>query len=576
MPEPELLSCRNVAEYAYCPRLFYYMAVEGVFVPSTDTEQGCTVHRRVNQPSQASSEENEEKPAEDINKPKSIRSLALTSERLGLTAVIDLTELNGSIATPVEYRKGAPRRLSVSPPPEEVEEESNTPALPLAEPWPADRVQIGLQALLLEEAGYTVNEAVLYYAAETRRITIRVDQQLRNEAIAVLEAARKCSQGSRPLPLVNDPRCPRCSLLPVCLPDEINLSRAAIEGEEAVPRKLWPPRDEGIQLIVLQEGARVSISGQTLEVINRKGIIERQVPLAGLESLALLGPVQISTQALHTLADRSIPVAFLSSAGRLVTVLDPLDSVSADIKRKQVHCFDQPETCMELARALVSAKIRNQRAVLMRNHPSLPEDTPDSLATLARKAETADSLDSLRGHEGAAAAVYYEAFGAIFKGPEGLRFDKNGRQRRPPPDPVNSCLSLAYSLLCHECISALRLARLEPSIGAFHVSRPGRPALALDLMEPFRPLVADSLAITAFNKGELTMGHFLDTAAGCSLTDAGRRVFFKAYARRMDTIVTHPVFDYRLSYRRMIYLHAKMIAAWIMGEIPDLAFLTTR
>ena len=116
-------------------------------------------------------------------------------------------------------------------------------------------------------------------------------------------------------------------------------------------------------------------------------------------------------------------------------------------------------------------------------------------------------------------------------------------------------------MLTHECVAALRLARLEPSIGGFHVSKPGRPALALDLMEPFRPLIADSVAITCFNRGELDRGHFLRTASGCSLTSAGRRHFFNALGRRMDTEVTHPVFKYRLSYRRMIVLHARMIAA---------------
>lgn len=573
MPEPELWPCRNIAEYAYCPRLFYYLAVEGIFLPSHDTEKGCAVHRRVDRPSEAA---DEDEPAEDADKPKSIRSLALSSEKLGLTAVLDLCELTGQNAVPVEYRKGAPKHLSILPPPEEVEEDDGNPALTIVAPWPADRVQVGLQALLLEEAGYTVSEAVLYYAAEKRRVSLSVDQQLREEALAVLNAARTCAEGPRPLPLVNDPRCPRCSLLPLCLPDEINLGRAAVKGEEATPRKLWPPRDEGIQLVVLQQGARVGISGQTLEVVGRKGVTERQIPLAGLESMALLGPVQVSTQALHALADQCVPVAFLSSAGRLVTVLDPLDSVSAVVRREQVRKFDKPEACLELTRALISAKIQNQRTVLMRNRPDLPDTVAPSLAALADKAAAAESQESARGHEGAAAATYFGLFGGIFKGREGSHFDANGRARRPPPDPVNCCLSMAYSMLCHECIAALRLARLEPSIGAFHVSRPGRPALALDLMEPFRPLVADSLAITAFNKGELTEGHFLSTAAGCSFTDAGRRAFFKAYARRMDTVVTHPTFDYRLSYRRMIYLHARMIAAWVMGEVPTLAFLTTR
>lgn len=135
---------------------------------------------------------------------------------------------------------------------------------------------------------------------------------------------------------------------------------------------------------------------------------------------------------------------------------------------------------------------------------------------------------------------------------------------------------MGYTMLSHECVSALRMARLEPSIGAFHVSRPGRPALALDLMEPFRPLIADSIAISAFNRGELRKGHFRQTAAGCLFTDEGRRAFFNAYGRRMDTEVTHPIFKYRLSYRRMISLHARMIAAWMIGEISTLHFLTTR
>jgi CRISPR-associated protein Cas1 len=95
-------------------------------------------------------------------------------------------------------------------------------------------------------------------------------------------------------------------------------------------------------------------------------------------------------------------------------------------------------------------------------------------------------------------------------------------------------------------------------------------------MEPFRPLVADSIAVTAFNRGELGAGHFLRMASGCAFTDAGRRAFFKAWSRRMDAVVTHPAFDYRLSYRRMLVLHARMIAAWLLGEVLTLSFLTTR
>jgi CRISPR-associated protein Cas1 len=318
------------------------------------------------------------------------------------------------------------------------------------------------------------------------------------------------------------------------------------------------------------------VKGKALTVTDKSGRLVKEVPLATVETLALLGSAQISTQAVHVLADMGIPLAFLSGAGRLVAMVDPLDSVSADVRKAQVRKLDDGKPRTELTRALVTAKIVNQRTLLMRNHDSLPPNVPADLAEQAERAGKADSADAARGHEGQAAAIYFRHFAGMFKGPLAARFDANGRQRRPPPDPINACLSMAYSMLTHECVAALRLARLEPSIGAFHVSRPGRPAVALDLMEPFRPLIADSIAVAAFNRGELTEGHFHPTAAGCLFTDAGRKAFFGAYARRMEAEVTHPVFGYKLSYRRMLMLHARMIAAWLLNEVPTLAFLTTR
>ena len=443
------------------------------------------------------------------------------------------------------------------------------------EPWPTDRVQVGLQALLLREAGYSVDRAVLYYGAEKLRLEIPVDDALLEEALAALDAAKACAQGPRPLPLVNDPRCVGCSLQPFCLPDEISYQRGAAAGQP-VRRSLWPRRDDGLQLVAQRQAARIGVRGHMLLVTDRDGQVLNETPIANVDSLAILGYVQLTTQALHTLAEHDIPVAFLSSAGRMVTFVDPLDSVSASVRRAQVRRLDDPAACLELARALVAAKIANQRTLLMRNHPALPDTVAADLAREAERASRADNLDTVRGHEGAAAALYFRHFPDMFPEPIASQFREHGRRRRPAPDPINACLSMGYSMLTHECVAALRLASLEPAIGAFHSSRPGRPALALDLMEPFRPLIADSLALTAFNRGELTEGHFHQTAAGCLLTVAGRRAFFGVYGRRMDTEITHPVFKYRLSYRRMIMLHARMIAAWLLREIPELSFLTTR
>jgi CRISPR-associated protein Cas1 len=569
MPDESLWSARNIAEYAYCPRLFYYMQVEGIFVASSDTEEGNRVHRRIDRPSRVP--ENESANENDESRPRIVRSLALTSQRLGVTATLDLAEVNGQTAVPVEYRKGHPKKQVAVPPPDDPGE-AEEPPLSYSEPWPTDRVQVGLQVLLLEEAHFTVTDAVLYYAAEKLRLSIPVNDELRAEALSTLEAAKKCATGPRPLPLINDSRCVRCSLQPICLPDEVNQQRL----EEVKPRQIWPPRDEGIHLVTQKEGVRIGVRGAALRVTDKDGVVVKDVPLASVESLALLGSVQLSTQAIQVLVDKSIPVAFVSAAGRLVAMIDPLDSVSAEVRRAQVRRFDDPQASLALARAVTTAKIVNQRTLLQRNHAELPGDVSDELAKEAESAGTAESMDAVRGHEGQAAAIYFRHFSGMFKGQMALDFESHGRERRPPPDPINACISLAYTMLTHECVAALRQARLEPSIGAFHVSRPGRPALALDLMEPFRPLIGDSVAIAAFNRGELSEGHFMRTAAGCALTEAGRRAFFNAWGRRMETEITHPVFKYRLSYRRMLILHARMIAAWLLGEVPSLAFLTTR
>lgn len=570
MTDEYLWPARNVAEYAYCPRLFYLMEVEGIFLPSVDTEEGHAVHRRVNSPSATPSEDTSEP-----DRPRVVRSLTSTSHRLGLTATMDLAEISGKVAVPVEYRKGRPIRKVLSPTPDDAEDADNQ-SLTTAEAWPTDRIQVGLQAILLKEAGYEVTKAVLYYATEKIRLEITVDDALEAEALSVLEAAKACAQGPRPMPLLNDARCPRCSLQPVCLPDEINLQRADTQTEGLTPRKIWPPRDDGIHIVAQMNGAKIGIRGMTMKVSDKDGVTLKEVPLANIESLSLIGSVQISTQALHVLADRGIPVAYLSAGGRLVAMVDPVDSVSAEVRRAQVRKLDVPETCLELSRALITAKVMNQRTLLMRNNDALPKTVQIELANIVKQAVKAPSLEALRGYEGHAASLYFEHFAGMFKGPLAKEFDANGRQRRPPPDPINACISMAYSMLTHECVAALRLARLEPSIGAYHVSRPGRPALSLDLMEPFRPLVADSIAVSSFNRDELREGHFLRTSSGCAFTDPGRKAFFSAYSRRMDTVVTHPVFEYRLSYRRMLVLHARMIAAWLVGDIPLLAFLTTR
>jgi CRISPR-associated protein Cas1 len=161
-------------------------------------------------------------------------------------------------------------------------------------------------------------------------------------------------------------------------------------------------------------------------------------------------------------------------------------------------------------------------------------------------------------------------------GPESWQFDFVSRNRRPPKDPVNAMLSFAYAMLVREWSVALSAVGLDPYRGFYHQPRFGRPALALDMMEPFRPLVADSVVITVINNGEVQSGDFIHAAGSCNLTDKGRKAFIHAFERRMQQEVTHPIFKYRISYRRLLEVQARLLVRYLSGEIREYPCFMTR
>lgn len=199
------------------------------------------------------------------------------------------------------------------------------------------------------------------------------------------------------------------------------------------------------------------------------------------------------------------------------------------------------------------------------------------MATFLRKLEHASSVDEILGLEGNLASLYFQNFSAMLRPRD---FDAEWafqeRNRRPPRDPVNALLSFGYALLTKECTVALLAEGLDPWWGLFHQPRHGRPALALDLMEEFRPLIVDSAVITAVNTGMVTAGDFLRSGAACVLTASGRKAFLKAYEARLNQLVTHPVFDYRCSWRQVIRLQARLLSRWLRGDVPVYLGITTR
>jgi CRISPR-associated protein Cas1 len=194
--------------------------------------------------------------------------------------------------------------------------------------------------------------------------------------------------------------------------------------------------------------------------------------------------------------------------------------------------------------------------------------------------ESATSIESLLGVEGTAARLYFEAFGKLIKEPDDaspqLSFDFDGRNRRPPRDPVNALLSLGYAMLTKDLAITLQAVGFDPFLGFYHQPHYGRPALALDLMEEFRPLIVDSVVLSAVNTGVVKASDFVRRGGAVSLTSAGRSKFLRAYERRMDEEIAHPVFSYRISYRRTLEVQVRLLARYLTAEIDEYPPFATR
>jgi CRISPR-associated protein Cas1 len=251
------------------------------------------------------------------------------------------------------------------------------------------------------------------------------------------------------------------------------------------------------------------------------------------------------------------------------------------LRRAQFAMAESAGFGLALARRLVAGKIRNQRVMVQRNHREPPAVVLGEMRKMAERAESAASMESLLGIEKNGARLYFGQFAGMLKNEEGealsgFAFDFEKRNRRPPRDPVNALLSLAYSMLAKDFTVACYAVGFDPMVGFYHQPRFGRPALALDLMEPFRALVADSAVLTAVNTRMVGERDFVRAAGSVALTPAGRKGFFRAYEARMDTLVTHPLFDYRVSYRRMLEIQARLLAKYVMAEIGEYPVFVTR
>ena len=610
----DYLPARMVNEFIYCPRLFYYEQVEGVFVHNRETTEGAHLHKRVD------AKQDELPPASELaesDRPVKMRSVMLSSDRYGVIAKMDLIESDGNMVVPVDYKRGAPRKA----------EDGSLQA------WDPDRIQLTIQGLILRDHGFDCREGVIYYAKTRQRVRIAFDDPLVERTVASIDAARRALAEPIPPPLADSPKCPRCSLVGICMPDETAVCQTnEADADEYVQlllfdveqhrmrvepirkpridvRRLVPARDELRPLYLNTQGLYVGKSGRVLKV-KQEGKVVQEVRLSEICQVNLMGSIQVSSQAIQTLCQEEIPIAYFSMGGWFYGITQGLGVKNIFLRREQFRLADVPGFCLRLARALVAGKIRNSRTMLQRNHVEPPSRPLALLKWLQGDAERASTMEELLGIEGNAARIYFEHFSGMIKAgrdsldevidgsddgesedrssnedgdgavaearPGFLSFDFSKRNRRPPRDPVNALLSLAYSLLAKDMMVVTQTVGFDPYLGFYHQPRYGRASLGLDLMEPFRPLIADSAVLSAINTRMVTLSDFVRAGDAVSLTSDGRKKFFRAYEQRMDTLVTHPLFGYRVNYRRILEIQARLLARVLTGEIATYPVFTTR
>jgi CRISPR-associated protein Cas1 len=570
--EPDLIPARMLNEFAYCPRLAYLEWIQGEFTDNLETLEGTFGHRRVDQPTRQEIADPAAAGATAAvrdNEPIHARSLLLSAPGEGLIARLDLLELEGSTATPVDYKRG------------------RVPDLPEGA-WEPERVQLCAQGLILREAGFHSEQGELYYIESRRRVVIPFDEALiarTRELVGQLRAT--AAAGQLPPPLVDSPKCPRCSLVGICLPDETNLLMH-LEVHEAAPdeaelpddvpeaptiRRLIPTRADALPLYVQEQGATLGKSGEQLTIKQRQEVLHT-VRLLDVSQVSLYGNVQVTAQALREIAARGIPICHFSYGGWFHALTTGLVHKNVELRIAQFQTAADPARSLDFARSFIVGKIKNARTLLRRHAADPDRLVIEQLADSCRKAGCADSAESLLGLEGMAAKLYFGGFAKLLKG--GEAFDITGRNRRPPRDPVNALLSFVYGLLVKELTIVLHAVGFDPHCGFFHRPRYGRPSLALDLAEEFRPLIADSVVLMLVNNGEVAADSFLRRGPAVALTDAGRRAVLASFERRMETLVTHPLFGYRISYRRLLEVQSRLLARTLLGEIREYPNFCTR
>ncbi len=323
-------------------------------------------------------------------------------------------------------------------------------------------------------------------------------------------------------------------------------------------------------LYVTQQDAVLRKEDERLKVTH-KGEKLLDLPMLKVSQVVVMGRVTVTPYTVAALMERNVCLTYLTEYGRYIGRIEPAFSKNSVLRRAQYAAAFDTEQTLTLARGFVAGKLANLRVTLLRaarNTAGLDVDRAvDALRRAERGVERTDNIDALRGHEGEGSAAYFGVFNQLIKA-EGVAFPK--RVRRPPTDPVNALLSFGYALLANDIHAAVQVLGFDPYCGYLHADRYGRPSLALDLMEEFRPIIVDTVVLTCLNKRILQPTDFeVSLGEVHRLKPAARKKFLVQYEERKQTEVQHPVFTYRATYQRCFELQARILAKRVQGEIEQ-------
>jgi CRISPR-associated protein Cas1 len=543
MSEP--LPIHALHALAYCERLFYLENVEQLRVADERVYAGRRLHVELER------EEDEEE----------WLTLDLESERWGLKGRIDCVRRRDGQVVPYEHKRGRSARGA-----------DGRPAA-----WPSDRVQIIAYAALVEEqTGREVSEGRVRYHADNVLVHVPFDEASRAELERAIARARELQATvERPPVAENERLCVKCSLAPVCLPEEARLGVALTSDDSQLSGRttlrLFPSDDDRRTLHVITQGARVGRKGDRFEVSAPEEAAQLH-PVHEVGQVVLHGFAQITTQALRLCAEQEVGVHWVTGGGRYMGAwVAGMGSVQRRIR--QYRALTDPELCLKLARRLAEARVRGQLSFLLRASREAGRDVREvrdaimGMRKLLSPMSRAASIDSLRGFEGGAGAHYFAALPHLVVPEAGEAMRPDGRNRRPPRDRCNALLSYGYALLLKDVTNAILAVGLDPALGFYHQPRSQAHPLALDLMELFRVPLVDLPVVASINRRQWDEREDFQIAGQqVWLSDAGRKKFIGIYERRKADRWKHPIIGHSLSYSRLLELEARLLEKEWMGE----------